>query len=157
MEKDDFKHTLSFGDEIFGGPVWRNLVDPEKAAGFEAAQTIPVMLDPAGEPVQRNFVHIEDLASAIMLAIDNPKARQQLFNICMDEPVHYREVADYLKESRGLPSVDVPTPYHSTWLDNSKAKFLLDWRPKIDLKLLIDKAWNYQRSPEDARKIWYPG
>lgn len=73
------------------------------------------------------------------------------------EPVHYRKVADYLKESRGLPSVDVPTPHHSTWLDNSKAKFLLDWRPKIDLKLLIDKAWNYQRSPEDARKIWYPG
>ena len=157
MEKDDFKHTLSFGSDVFGGPVWRDFVSPEEATRYEATQTIPVMLDPTGEPVQRNFVHVEDLASAIMLAIDNPKARQQLFNICMNEPVHYREVADYLKESRGLPSVDVPTPHHSTWLDNSKAKFLLDWRPKIDLKLLIDKAWNYQRSPEDARKIWYPG
>ncbi len=157
MEKDDFKHTLSFGSDVFGGPVWHDLVSPEEATRYEAAQTIPVMLDPTGEPVQRNFVHVEDLASAIMLAIDNPKARQQLFNICMNEPVHYRKVADYLKESRGLPSVDVPTPHHSTWLDNSKAKFLLDWRPKIDLKLLIDKAWNYQRSPEDARKIWYPG
>ncbi len=157
MEKDDFKHTLSFGSDVFGGPVWRDLVSPEEATRYESAQTIPVMLDPTGETVQRNFVHVEDLASAIMLAIDNPKARQQLFNICMNEPVHYRKVADYLKESRGLPSVDVPTPHHSTWLDNSKAKFLLDWRPKIDLKLLIDKAWNYQRSPEDARKIWYPG
>lgn len=157
MEKDDFKHTLSFGDDVFGGPVWRDLVSPEDATKHKVAQTIPVMLDPRGEPVQRNFVHVEDLASAIMLAIDNPKARQQLFNICMNEPVHYRKVADYLKETRGLSSVDVPTPHHSTWLDNSKAKFLLDWRPKIDLKLLIDKAWNYQRSPEDARKIWYPG
>ena len=157
MEKDDFKHTLSFGSDVFGGPVWRDFVSPEEATRYGAVQTIPVMLDPTGEPVQRNFVHVEDLASAIMLAIDNPKARQQLFNICMNEPVHYRKVADYLKESRGLPSVDVPTPHHSTWLDNSKAKFLLDWRPKIDLKLLIDKAWNYQRSPEDARKIWYPG
>ena len=157
MEKDDFKHTLSFGDDVFGGPVWRDLVSPEDAKKHKVAQTIPVMLDHRGEPVQRNFVHVEDLASAIMLAIDNPKARQQLFNICMNEPVHYRKVADYLKETRGLSSVDVPTPHHSTWLDNSKAKFLLDWRPKIDLKLLIDKAWNYQRSPEDARKIWYPG
>jgi UDP-glucose 4-epimerase len=157
MEKDDFKHTLSFGDDVFGGPVWRDLVSPEEAARHEVAQTIPVMLDPTGEPVKRNFVHVEDLASAIILAINNPKARQQLFNICMDEPVHYRKVADYLKESRGLPSVDVPTPHHSTWLDNSKAKFLLDWRPKIDLKLLIDKAWNHQRSTEDVRKIWYPG
>ena len=157
MEKDDFKHTLSFGDDVFGGPVWRDLVSPEDATKHKVAQTIPVMLDPRGEPVQRNFVHVEDLASAIMLAIDNPKARQQLFNICMNEPVHYRKVADYLKETRGLSSVDVPTLHHSTWLDNSKAKFLLDWRPKIDLKLLIDKAWNYQRSPEDVRKIWYPG
>ena len=157
MEKDDFKYTLSFGEDVFGGPVWRDLVSPEDAMRHEAAQAIPVMLDPTGEAVKRNFVHVEDLASAIMLAIDNPKARQQLFNICMDEPVHYRKVADYLKESRGLPSVDVPTPHHSTWLDNSKAKFLLDWRPKIDLKLLIDKAWNHQRSNDDVRKIWYPG
>ena len=75
----------------------------------------------------------------------------------MDEPVHYRKVADYLKESRNLPSVDVPTPYHSTWLDNAKAKFLLDWKPEYDLKRLMDEAWGYKRPPEDPRKIWYPG
>lgn len=157
MEKDDFKHTLSFGKDVFGGPVWRDFVSPEEAAAFETAQTVPIMLDPDGEPVKRNFVHVEDLASAIILAIDNPKARQQLFNICMDEPVDYREVAMYLEETRKLPSVEISTPYQSTWLDNTKAKFLLDWRPEIDLKLLIDKAWSYQRSPDDARKVWYPG
>ena len=157
MEKDDFKYTLSFGEDIFGGPSWKDLVSPEDAKRHHEAGAIPVMLDPDGNPVRRNFVHIEDLVSAILLALDNPKARQQLFNVCMDEPVHYREVADYLQESRGLPSVDVPTPYHSTWLDNSKAKFLLDWKPKYDLKRLIDGAWDYQRTPDDPRKVWYPG
>ncbi|SVC53401.1 uncharacterized protein METZ01_LOCUS306255, partial [marine metagenome] len=157
MEKDDFKYTLSFGDDVFGGPVWKDLVTEEDAKRYHESQTVPVMLDPDGKPVRRNFVHVEDLASAILLALDNPKARQQLFNVCMDEPVHYREVADYLKESRGLPSVDVPTPYHSTWLDNAKAKFLLDWKPKYDLKRLIDGAWDHQRSPDDPRKVWYPG
>ena len=157
MEKDDFKYTLSFGEDVFGGPLWKDLVSPEDAQRHRETGAIPVMLDPAGKPVRRNFVHVEDLVSAILLAIDNSKARQQLFNICMDEPVHYREVADYLQESRGLPSVDVPTPYHSTWLDNSKAKFLLDWKPKYDLKRLIDGAWDYQRPPDDPRKVWYPG
>ena len=157
MEKDDFKYTLSFGEDIFGGPSWKDLVSPEDAKRHHEAGAMPVMLDPDGNPVRRNFVHIEDLVSAILLALDNPKARQQLFNVCMDEPVHYREVADYLQESRGLPSVDVTTPYHSTWLDNSKAKFLLDWKPKYDLKRLIDGAWDHQRSPENPRKVWYPG
>jgi UDP-glucose 4-epimerase len=157
MEKDDFKYSLSFGKDVFGGPVWRDLVSPEKASSYESSGTIPVMLDPEGRPVKRNFVHVEDLVSAVLLSIDNPKARQQLFNVCMDEPVDYRKVAEYLYETQGLPSVDVKTQYQSTWLDNTKAKFLLDWKPKIDLKELIDKAWSYDRPKDDPRKIWYPG
>ena len=31
MEKDDFKYQLSFGDDVFGGPRWRDLVGPEQA------------------------------------------------------------------------------------------------------------------------------
>ncbi len=157
MEKDDFKYSLSFGKDVFGGPVWRDLVSPEEASSYESSGTIPVMLDPEGKPVKRNFVHVEDLVSAILLSIDNPKARQQLFNVCMDEPVDYRKVAEYLHETQSLPSVDVKTQYQSTWLDNTKAKFLLDWKPKIDLKELIDKAWSYDRPKDDPRKIWYPG
>jgi UDP-glucose 4-epimerase len=157
MEKDDFKYSLTFGKEVFGGPIWRDLVSPDEASSYESTQTIPVMLDPEGQPVRRNFVHVEDLVSAILLSIDNPKARQQLFNVCMDEPVDYRKVSEYLHETQGLPSVDVKTQYQSTWLDNAKAKFLLDWKPKIDLKQLVDRAWDYQRASDDPRKIWYPG
>lgn len=157
MEKDDFKYTLSFGEDIFGGPRWRDLVSPERADEYLRTQTIPVMLDPDGQPVLRNFVHVSDLVEAVLTAIDHPKARQQTFNICMDEPVNYRKVAHYLAKTRHLPSVDIPTPYHSTWLDNDKAKFLLDWRPQYDLQRLIDSAWDYIRSPDDPRRIWYPG
>jgi nucleoside-diphosphate-sugar epimerase len=75
----------------------------------------------------------------------------------MDEPVDYQEVADHLYKTQGLPSVPIKTPYYSTWLDNTKAKFLLGWKPQYDLARLIDEAWSYQRSPDDPRKIWYPG
>ncbi len=157
MEKDDFKFSLSFGDDVFGGPRWREFVGAERADDFVKTQTIPLMLDRDGKPVKRNFVHVDDLVEAILRALDNPSARQQTFNICMDEPVDYAAVAKYLEESRGLPSVEIRTPYHSTWLDNTKAKFLLDWRPQYDLKKMIDAAWAYQRSADDPRVVWYPG
>src|SRR5688572_21870575 len=115
------------------------------------------MMDPDGKPVKRNFVHVADLVGAILLALDHPKARQQLFNISMDEPMDYAEMSRYLAESRGLPSVNVQTAYHSTWLDNTKAKFLLGWRPEYDMKKLIDSAWDYARTPGDPRIVWYPG
>ncbi len=157
MEKDDFRCSLSFGEDVFGGPRWRELVGAERADGYLQNGAVPVMLDPRGQPVLRNFVHVEDLADAIVAALDNPAARQQLFHICMDEPVDYRKMADYLNATRDLPSVDIQTPYHRTWLDNSKGKFLLNWRPRYDLARLIDASWDYQRSPDDPRVTWYPG
>jgi nucleoside-diphosphate-sugar epimerase len=157
MEKDDFKYQLSFGEEVFGGPRWRDLVGPEQADSYLQAQTIPVMLDPDGQPVRRNFVHVDDLVSAILTAVDHPKAGQQTFNICMDEPLDYRDLGNYLRESRGLPTVEIKTPFHSTWLDNSKAKFLLGWRPEYDMKRMVDSAWEFERAQDDPRKVWYPG
>jgi len=157
MEKDDFKYQLSFGQDVFGGPRWRDLVDTEKVDEYVRTQTIPIMLDPEAVPVKRNFIHVEDLVGAILSAIDHPKARQQLFNISMDEPVDYGEMGKYLNSTRGLPSVEIKTEYHSTWLDNTKAKLLLGWRPSYDMKKMIDAAWNYERAQDDPRTIWYPG
>jgi len=157
MEKDDFKYQLSFGEDVFGGPRWREIVGEEKADQYIADGTIPILQDAEGKPIKRNFVHVEDLVSAILAAIDAPAARQQTFNICMDEPVDYGDMGAYLTETRGLPTVGINTEFHSTWLDNSKAKFLLGWRPEYDLHKLIDAAWDYQRSEDDPRIIWYPG
>jgi nucleoside-diphosphate-sugar epimerase len=157
MEKDDFKYSLSFGEDVFGGPLWRDLVGAERADECIKNCAVPLMLDPDGKPVKRNFVHVSDLVESILLALNHPKARQQTFNICMDRPVDYQEVADYLRKTRSIPAVEITTPYHSTWLDNTKAKFLLKWQPGYDLERLIDEAWNYQRSETDPRRVWYPG
>ena len=157
MEKDDFKYQLSFGEDVFGGPRWRDLVGAQRADELIRTGAVPVMLDPAGNPVKRNFVHVEDLVSALLLAIDHPQARQQLFNVCMDEPVDYGEMGKYLNASRGFPLVEIKTPYHSTWLDNTKAKLLLGWRPEYDMQKMVNAAFDYVRPADDPRKVWYPG
>jgi len=118
---------------------------------------VPIMLDPDGQPVKRNFVHVEDLITAIVTSIDNPKTKQQLFNVCMDEPVDYGALAAYLKKTRNIEGIPVKTTYRSTWLDNTKAKFLLGWRPEYDLAKMIDAAYDYKRPADDPRVIYYPG
>jgi nucleoside-diphosphate-sugar epimerase len=157
MEKDDFRYTLSFGEDVFGGPDWKTMVPAEDARRYARDGTVPLLRDAGGRPLKRNFVHVDDLVSAIVAAIDNPRAERQLFNICMDRPVDYGEVADYLKRTRGLDSIDVPSQYHSNWMDNSKAKYLLGWQPDYDLEMLIDSAWAYERAQNDPRIVWYPG
>ncbi|WP_395137731.1 NAD-dependent epimerase/dehydratase family protein [Armatimonas sp.] len=157
MEKDDFKYTQSFGEDVFGGPRWRDLVGVEAADSYKSTNTTPVLCDPEGKPIKRNFVHVSDLVSAMLVALNHPKARQQTFNICMDEPVDYGFVAEYLNQTRGFPSVKITTEFHATWLDNAKARFLLDWKPVYDTAKLIDAAYDYPRPISDPRVIWYPG
>ena len=74
MEKDDFKYSLSFGEDVFGGPRWRDLVGAKRADEYVKSGAVPLMLDPKGKPVQRNFVHVSDLVAAIVRALDHPKA-----------------------------------------------------------------------------------
>lgn len=157
MEKDDFKHTLSFGADLFGGPNWASMVAPEKAEACRANGTIPLLRDADGVPLKRNFVHVEDLVSAILKALDAPQARQRLYNIAMDEPVDYAEVARHLARTRGLPSIDIKSQYVSNWLDNTRARYELGWRPRYDLERLIESSWTYQRAADDPRRVWYPG
>lgn len=156
MEKDDFRHVLSFREQ-FGGPAWSDLLSARDIDNFAQAEAIPLLRDSAGAPLKRNFVHVSDLVSAILVALNNPAAAGQLFNISMDRPVDYAEAADYLRATRGLPAAPVATPYHSNWLDNAKARKVLGWRPLVDLAELIDRAWDHVRAPDDPRVVWYPG
>jgi nucleoside-diphosphate-sugar epimerase len=157
MEKDDFKYALAFGAEQFGGPDWRTLMPEATVEQCRRDGLVPVLHDAEDRPLRRNFVHVDDLASAILLALDHPKARQQLFNICMDEPVDYGAVAGHLRDTRGQRSIEVKSGFFSNWMDNSKAKAALGWRPRYDLKALIDSAWSYARPANEPRRVWYPG
>jgi UDP-glucose 4-epimerase len=74
----------------------------------------------------------------------------------MDEPVDTTAVAAHLKATQALGSIDLPSAYHSNWLDKCGAKFDLNWRRRTDFARLIDAAWTYKRGPDDPRKVLYP-
>jgi UDP-glucose 4-epimerase len=157
MEKDDFKFALSFGADQFGGPDWDTLITPALRKDYAGTNAVPVLIDKDGNSLKRNFVHLDDLVSAIVMAIDHPATRQQLFNIAMTEPVDYEVVGAHLQKTHGMRPVRIETPYVSNLLDNAKARLRLGWTPKVDTATLCDRAFTYERAPGDERKIWYPG
>jgi nucleoside-diphosphate-sugar epimerase len=157
MEKDDFKFALSFGADQFGGPDWDTLIAPALRKDYAGTNAVPVLIDKDGNSLKRNFVHLDDLVSAIVMAIDHPATRQQLFNIAMTEPVDYEVVGAHLQKTHGMRPVRIETPYVSNLLDNAKARLRLGWTPKVDTATLCDRAFTYERAPGDERKIWYPG
>src|SRR5690606_19255889 len=40
MEKDDFRYSLSFGDDVFGGPVWKDMVAAADAERYRREGTV---------------------------------------------------------------------------------------------------------------------
>lgn len=156
QEKDDFRFATSFGEDVFGGIRWRDYVGAEQADEYHRANVAALMYDSEGRPLLRNFVHVEDLVSAILIALDHPAAHQQTFNIAMDEPVDYGKLGRLL-EARGIHTVPIQTDFVSNWLDNTKARFLVGWRPGYDLERMVNEAWAYERAADDPRRIWYPG
>lgn len=156
MEKDDFRYALSFENQ-FGGPAWAELLPQADIARHAAMGAVPLLRDATGAPLRRNFIHVDDLVSAMLAALDHSGARGQLFNIAMNAPVDYGALTAHLHESRNLPVAEVATPYHSNWLDNAKARHLLGWQPQVDPKTLVERAWSYVRAPDDPRIVWYPG
>jgi len=156
VEKDDFRYALSFAEQ-FGGPLWTDLLSAEDVAHHARSNSVPLLRDAQGAPLRRNFIHVDDLVTAILAALDNSAAAGEMFNIAMNEPVDYGEVARYLHETRSLPAAEISTSLHSNWLDNAKARLRLGWKPQVDLHGLVDRAWDYVRAPDDPRIIWYPG
>ncbi len=156
MEKDDFRFALSFSEQ-FGGPPWREFLSEADIARHARAGAVPLMRDSLGHALKRNFIHVTDLVAAILVALDNPVAHGHLFNIAMDQPIDYGQVTEHLQQTRGVPVVEINTPYHSNWLDNAKARHLLGWRPGMDMRQLVESAWTYVRAEDDPRIVWYPG
>ncbi|MBR0554565.1 NAD(P)-dependent oxidoreductase [Ciceribacter sp. L1K23] len=157
MEKDDFRYAFDLSDAQFGGPPWDSLVGARQLEQMRDRRAFPTMRDAEGRPLRRNFIHVDDLVRAILTSIDNESAFGQLFNIAMNEPVDYGTAAELVRRAGGLVPSEIDTPFHSNWLDNSKARKVLGWEPEIDLAGLVDRAWSYRRAEDDPRIVWYPG
>ena len=109
---------------------------------------IPIFLKKAfnGEPITiagdgsqyRNFIYVEDLADAHILAL-NDKAENQILNVEGMRRISIKNIADTIQDlMEDNVSVQYiperPGDYEGKEASNEKIKNLLDWEPKIDFQ-----------------------
>ena len=109
---------------------------------------IPIFLKKAfnGEPITiagdgsqyRNFIYVEDLAEAHILALGD-KAKNQILNVEGMRRISIKDIADTIQELME-DSVTVqyiperPGDYEGKEASNQKIKSLLGWEPKVDFE-----------------------
>jgi dTDP-L-rhamnose 4-epimerase len=90
---------------------------------------------------RRDFVHVRDLARACVLALENPAARDQVFNIGSGQAHSVLDVAARLGEALGKSGLEpqVSGRYRAgdirnCFADISRATAVLGYRPRISLE-----------------------
>jgi nucleoside-diphosphate-sugar epimerase len=149
MANDDLRYALTFGPDVFGVPRWHEEVGETKAALYATRQSVPLAIAADGQPLKRGMIGVDDVADAVLAALEMQPPGCQTFNIAMDEPFDYGRAAAYIFDRFGYESVQVPTPFHSVRIDNTKARQILSWSPRFNTESLIDAAWSFRLATGD--------
>lgn len=102
-----------------------------------------------GENTMLDFTHVDDVARAYMLVMQNKNSLNQTFNVTKGHANSLKEIVGILKEK--FPGLNVAEekneikmPKRGT-LDISKAKKLLGYTPKYDLRDCIDSYIDFYK------------
>jgi len=88
----------------------------------------------------RDFVHVQDIVEANMLALNNKSAAGEVFNIATGKKVSVNHVTDTMKEILNRENLETihaaprPGDIRNIYADISKAEKVLGFNPKIYLK-----------------------
>ena len=117
----------------------------------------------------RDFVYIDDVTDALMLAIDNDKANYEVFNVGSNERTDVITIAETLRDKyKSNVNINISGNYRvgdikDNQADLTKISKLLGYKPKINFKKGISNFvdWvesqevekdNYSKSIEEMKK-----
>ena len=104
-------------------------------------ERIPVLTDARGAPLRRHIVHVDDVMHAFELALDQPSALGQTFNIAGPAPFDYRVAAEYFSRQLEVPTIEIPCPrYYPFEINITRARALLGYAPENDFFRMADRA-----------------
>jgi len=157
---DDSLAHLLLPEPNFGVPDWRELADtPERRSFFEQKRPgVACLRHPGGAPYIRHVVAVEDAVSAFLVALEQPTARGETFNIAASAPVDYAELARYAGQRLKLPVVDFELDgFHDFSIDTAKAQSRLGWHPERDGLAMIDAALAFREAGGKRETVRYQG
>lgn len=100
----------------------------------------------------RDFTFISDVVDAIRRCADCPDPKGQPLNVCSGRRITVNQVVKRILEATGRPDLEpeyLPSQQGDvdhTWGDNTRAKELLGWEPKVSIeKGLVDFVQWYKK------------
>lgn len=100
-----------------------------------------------GGELQRDWTYIDDIVAGVCLALDKPLG-YEIFNLGFGAPITLNAFIRIYERLIGKQAVtvNVPTPRSEppiTYCDNSKARNLLGFAPKIDIETGLTRTWEW--------------
>ena len=136
-----YSHLYDFEVTIFRfftvyGPAGRPDMSPFRFVRW-IVEGEPLQLNGDGSQ-QRDFTHVDDVARGVVAAVGR-KPRDQIINLGSDKPIELNYVITEIESLVGKSAIIEHHPFPktdvmATWANISRARDLMDWEPKIDMK-----------------------
>ena len=106
----------------------------------------------------RCFAHVSDVVRAVLALMDSPTALGHVFNIGSDQPVRILDLARQVIAATD-PSLEVKFQSYAEAYDSdfedvrarvpdlSRLRQTIDFRPRYDLRQIIDEVVHWKRGP----------
>lgn len=107
----------------------------------------------------RDFIHIKDVTTANIAALENKRADHQVFNIGSGRPTTIKEIAYLLAKiykSKVKPDITSKTrrlDVRHCYADISKIEKLISWKPKMNLEDGLAEVANWAQQEESIDKL----
>ncbi len=152
--EDDVLNHLTVAGECFGVPVWKELMnDAQRTAYGDGRDAAVALRRPDGRPLRRQIVAVEDCVQAFLLALQRDGIEGQTFLIAMTDPFDYVEAAEYTARQLGIDVLDLVDPVGQDFcIDTTKARYVLGYQPRYDMRRLIDQAVAFRRAGRPRRQ-----
>lgn len=136
-------------DQPLAGP-WSSLYTPKHRERLgNGEQFIVLPCAPDKTPLSRTLVQREDVVSALIRMIGNPRAVNQRFHVS-GPGFRYDEAARYLSRKTGLPVEKLTDPRTRSFdINCSHTTDCTGWTPQFTIQDMIDAAfaWNEMNTP----------
>jgi len=108
----------------------------------------PVTLFDAGR-LSRDWTYIDDIVAGVVAALDRPLG-YEVINLGCGAPLSMTDFVDYFEKLSGktVERINVPAPASEpqiTYCDNSRARLLLGFDPKVSVREGLERTWNWYR------------
>jgi UDP-glucuronate 4-epimerase len=134
---------------VYGPRQRPDLAIHKFAALIEAEKTIPLFGDGG---TSRDYTFVDDIVTGILAAVEY-QTEFDVFNLGNSKPVKLLELVKYLEAALGKPAkIDYlpaqPGDVPITWSDNSKARRLLGYEPRVPFPEGLKRFVDWFRAPK---------